>query len=121
MDKRSFQRAETSACPFRKRRLPMTLGLSSAIVICAGAAACLQAADLRLGLIGTDTSHVTEFAKTLNDPAAKDHIGGARIVVAYKGGSPDVEDSSRRVERFASELREKYGIPRSEEHTSELQ
>jgi hypothetical protein len=97
----------------------MTPRLGSAIVICAVAAACLRAADLRLGLIGTDTSHVTEFAKTLNDPAAKDHIGGARIVVAYKGGSPDVEDSSRRVERFAAELREKYGI-RFVEHIAEM-
>jgi hypothetical protein len=61
-------------------------------------------------MIGTDTSHATEFTKTLNDRAAKDHIGGAIIVAAYKGGSPDVEESRSRVDRFATELREKYSV-----------
>ena len=69
-----------------------------------------SAADLRLGIIGTDTSHVTAFAKTLNDPATPDHVAGARIVAAYKGGSPDVESSRTRVENFMKELRDKWGV-----------
>src|SRR5437016_14541080 len=73
-------------------------------------AAFASAADLRLGIIGTDTSHVTAFAKTLNDPAATDHVAGARIVAAYKGGSPDVESSRTRVENFMKELRDKWGV-----------
>lgn len=69
-----------------------------------------SAADLRLGIIGTDTSHVTAFAKTLNDPSAPDHVAGARIVAAYKGGSPDVESSRTRVDRFTKELEDKWGV-----------
>ncbi len=44
------------------------------------AAWSLCGADLRLGIIGTDTSHVPAFTQMLNDdPAAADHIpGGAR-------------------------------------------
>ena len=68
------------------------------------------AADIRLGLIGTDTSHVTAFSKVLNDPAAPDHVPGARVVAAYKGGSPDLESSRSRVEGFAKELAEKYKV-----------
>ena len=58
-------------------------------------AACL-AADLRVGLIGLDTSHVTAFTGLLNDPAAKDHVAGARVVAAFKGGSPDIASSRDR-------------------------
>jgi hypothetical protein len=75
---------------------------------------CLAAgsfgADLRLGVIGTDTSHAVAFADALNDPAAAGHIPGARIVVAFKGGSPDIEESRTRVEKFAGELRDKFGV-----------
>ncbi|HEV2690688.1 MAG TPA: Gfo/Idh/MocA family oxidoreductase [Bryobacteraceae bacterium] len=67
-------------------------------------------ADLRLGLIGTDTSHVTAFTKILNDPTAPDHVPGARVVAAYKGGSPDIEESRARIDRFTKELQEKYQI-----------
>src|SRR5512140_3620894 len=74
----------------------------------AGALAC--AAQIRIGIVGTDTSHVIAFTRVLNDPAAKNHIPGARIVAAYKGGSPDVESSRTRVEGFAKELAEKWNV-----------
>ncbi|HYL74857.1 MAG TPA: Gfo/Idh/MocA family oxidoreductase [Bryobacteraceae bacterium] len=70
----------------------------------------LTAADLRLGFIGTDTSHVTAFTKILNDPASPDHIPGARIVAAYKGGSPDLDESRTRIDRFTKELQDKWQI-----------
>jgi hypothetical protein len=46
----------------------------------------------------------------LNDPASPDHIKGARMVAAFKGGSPDVESSAKRVEGFAKELQEKWQV-----------
>jgi hypothetical protein len=61
-------------------------------------------ADLRLGIIGTDTSHATAFAKGLRT------MPGVRLVAAYKGGSPDVESSRTRVDKFAEELRTAYGV-----------
>jgi hypothetical protein len=74
------------------------------------AATSASAADLRLGIIGLDTSHVTAFTGILNDPKAKGHVEGARIVGAFKGGSPDIKDSSSRLEGFTKTLQEKYGV-----------
>ena len=66
--------------------------------------AALPAAGIRLGIVGTDTSHVIAFTKVLNDPSHPEHVPGARVVAAYKGGSPDVESSRTRVDKFAEEL-----------------
>ena len=70
----------------------------------------LQAADLKIGLIGLDTSHATAFTEILNDPASKVHVAGAKVVAAFKGGSPDIESSITRVEGYTTTLREKYGV-----------
>jgi hypothetical protein len=72
--------------------------------------ATAEAADLRLGLVGTDTSHVIGFATAFNDPSSPDHVPGARIVAAFKGGSPDLPSSRNRIEGFTQQLREKYGV-----------
>jgi len=66
----------------------------------------LLAADLRLGIIGTDTSHATAFATLLNGGK----VPGAKIVAAYKGGSADVESSRTRVDKFTDELHTKFGV-----------
>ncbi len=50
-----------------------------------------EPAVLRLGIIGLDTSHVTAFTETINNPDAKGHVPGAKVVAAFKGGSPDIE------------------------------
>src|ERR1035438_2084947 len=70
----------------------------------------MVAADLRIGIIGTDTSHATAFTKILNDATAPDHVPGARVVAAYKGGSADIEASRSRVDQFAAELRDKWQV-----------
>ena len=67
-------------------------------------AALPAAAQLKLGYIGTDTSHVIAFTKAFNDPANPEHIPGGRIVAAFKGGSPDIESSASRVEGYAAQL-----------------
>jgi len=66
----------------------------------------LLAADLRLGIIGTDTSHAGAFATLLNGGK----VPGAKIVAAYKGGSADVESSRTRVDKYAEELQTKFGV-----------
>ena len=68
------------------------------------------AADLRLGMIGTDTSHATEFTKILNDDSSPQHVPGARVVAAFKGGSKELPDSYKRVDKFAEELRTKWNV-----------
>ena len=73
-------------------------------------AATLSAAELRVGMIGLDTSHVTAFTGILNDPKAKDFVPGAKVVAGFKGGSPDIESSWSRVEEYTKTLREKFGV-----------
>ncbi|KAB2668300.1 MAG: gfo/Idh/MocA family oxidoreductase [Verrucomicrobia bacterium] len=74
------------------------------------AALAVGAADLRLGLVGLDTSHVTAFTEILNDPSAKGHVEGARVVAAFKGGSPDIPSSASRVDGYTKTLVEKHGV-----------
>src|SRR5579884_1477951 len=66
--------------------------------------------ELRLGIIGTDVSHVIHFTRILNDASDPEHIAGARVVAAYKGGSPDIVSSRTRVEGYAEQLSKQYGI-----------
>jgi len=72
--------------------------------------ATLSAAELKLGMIGLDTSHVVAFTSILNDPKSKNHIAGGRVVAAFKGGSKDIESSASRVDKFAEDLQTKYGV-----------
>lgn len=67
-------------------------------------------APLRLGMIGLDTSHVLRFTELLNDPSHADHVPGARVIAAFKGGSPDIEASASRIERFTAELKDKWKV-----------
>ena len=67
-------------------------------------------ADLRIGIIGCDTSHVLAFTEVLNNPEAKGHVPGGKVVAAYKGGSADIPSSIGRVEGYSTTLREKYGV-----------
>ena len=77
----------------------------------ASAALTAAAADLRVGMIGLDTSHTVAFTKVLNDPKAPGYIPGAKIVGAFRSGSPDMpEKSMNRVPGYATELSEKYGV-----------
>lgn len=66
--------------------------------------------DIRVGIIGCDTSHVIAFTKVLNDASDPKHVPGAKVVAAYKGGSPDIESSSSRVEGYAKELQDGFGV-----------
>ena len=70
----------------------------------------VPAADLRLGIIGLDTSHVTAFTRLINDPSAQGHVPGGKVVAAFKGGSPDIESSAGRVDGYTRDLQEKYGV-----------
>jgi predicted dehydrogenase len=69
-----------------------------------------RAAEMRIGMIGMDTSHVTQYLGILNDPKNKDHVPGGKIVAGFKGGSADVETSRSRVDGFVKTAVEKYGV-----------
>lgn len=73
-------------------------------------AANADATELRIGIIGCDTSHCVAFAETFNNPHGKSYVPGGKIVAAFKGGSPDVTQSISRVENIVTNLQTKYGV-----------
>ena len=81
-----------------------------ALVCTALMALTAQAEDLRIGMVGLDTSHVTAFTRILNDNSAKDHIPGGKVVAAVKDSSPDIKSSYSRVEKYTTELTDKWGV-----------
>ena len=93
-------------------RLPVLLGLA---VACGAAWPLAQqkpapapwaTRDLRIGIVGTDTSHVPQFtAQMANHPEWR-----MRVVAAFKGGSPDLPTSADRLEGFAATIRDKNGV-----------
>lgn len=66
--------------------------------------------DLKLGLVGCDTSHATAFTALLNDEKHPKHVAGARVVAAVKTFSADVPSSASRVDGYEKELKEKWGV-----------
>jgi predicted dehydrogenase len=69
-----------------------------------------QERTIRIGLIGLDTSHAVAFTQLLNDPSRPDHVPGARVVVAFKQGSPEIEASATRIDKFTAELRDTWKV-----------
>ena len=84
--------------------------LRLSLALCGAAGLAATAADLKVGMIGLDTSHTVEYTRRLNDAGDKDFIPGARVVVAFKGGSRDIPTSWDRLEGFTKTLQEKYGV-----------
>jgi len=62
--------------------------------------------DLSRGIIGTDTSHVPVFT----DMFQSHPEWRIKVVVAFKGGSPDLPTSANRVEGFAKTIHDKNGV-----------
>lgn len=73
-------------------------------------AASAMAENLRIGIIGLDSSHSEQFTLRLNDPANPNHVPGGRVVAAFPGGSADLPESATRVAGFTTTLRDKYGV-----------
>ena len=74
------------------------------------ATAAALADDLKIGVIGMDTSHVTAFTKLLNDATAPDHVPGGKVVAAFKSGSADIPSSIGRVEEYATVMERDFGV-----------
>jgi predicted dehydrogenase len=66
-----------------------------------------EAADpqLKIGIIGLDTSHAIAFTKDLNNPNAPPELAGCRVVAAYPKGSPDIESSTKRVPDYIEQIK----------------
>jgi predicted dehydrogenase len=63
----------------------------------------------RVGIIGLDTSHSTEFTKVLNGTIPDPAYEGYKIVAAYPRGSQDIQSSFERIPAYTEEVR-KEGV-----------
>jgi len=84
--------------------------LSCSMVFMLLTSSAVWGAEIRIGLIGLDTSHVIAFTKVINDSSDPDHVPGGKVVAAFKGGSPDVSASATRVDKFTAELHDHFQI-----------
>ena len=62
--------------------------------------------ELKLGIIGLDTSHSIAFAKEFNNPKVAEDLAGCKIVVAYPRGSADIESSASRIPGYITSIKE---------------
>lgn len=67
-------------------------------------------AMLTLGIIGLDTSHAVAFTRLLHNEKENHHVAGARVALAFPGGSPHLPISMKRIEGFTRELNQSYGV-----------
>jgi predicted dehydrogenase len=82
-------------------------GLTASVAWAAEPSPAWATKELRAGIIGTDTSHVPAFTKTLNDAHPEWRV---KVVAAFKAGSPDLPTSATRLEGFAKTIQEKHGV-----------
>src|SRR3954470_24946071 len=88
----------------------MNFRLALLLVCIGGMSFVAMANDLRIGMIGLDTSHVIAFTKLLNDENAKGRIPGGKVVAAFKGGSSDGESTATRVDGYTKQLQDQFGV-----------
>ncbi len=61
--------------------------------------------QLRVGMIGLDTSHSIAFTKLINS-SSEAPLSGCRVTVAYPHGSPDIESSTSRIPKYTEQMKE---------------
>ncbi|MEH7246803.1 Gfo/Idh/MocA family oxidoreductase [Neobacillus niacini] len=65
--------------------------------------------NLKIGMIGLDTSHAVAFTKLLNDPNNRFHVTGGKVMMACPVGSFDFALSYSRIDGITKEV-EQYGV-----------
>ncbi len=63
--------------------------------------------QLKVGIIGLDTSHAGAFTDVLNASDAQSDVAGYPVVAAYPKGSPDIESSVSRAPLITQQLRDR--------------
>lgn len=61
--------------------------------------------ELKIGIIGCDTSHVIAFTKMMNVTKDPD-VAGCRVTTAYKWGSRDIVSSTNRYSKYIPQLQD---------------
>lgn len=61
--------------------------------------------DIKVGIIGLDTSHSMAFTRLINDPE-DEAMKGYRVTAAYPYGSRSIESSYRRIDGYIKDIKE---------------
>lgn len=89
----------------------MTLSRRTSTAGSSNSPAPMEGEPVRIGLVGLDSSHVVAFLTHFNGPPGDaETVHGARIMGAFRGGSPGIEASRLRIGRFSQEAAERYGV-----------
>src|SRR6476620_188780 len=75
-------------------------------------AASLVAAEgdpLKVGVVGLDNYQALAFTELFHSPKAEGDLAGIRVVAAFPGGSPDIEESVDSLKKWPPAM-EKYGV-----------
>jgi hypothetical protein len=89
--------------PAMKSPLPLCLALASFLSLVGVSAAAEP--EIKVGMIGLDTSHAVAFTKELNNPSAAPELANCRVVAAYPQGSRDIESSTSRVPKYTEDVK----------------
>ena len=87
----------------------LLLSLIAVVIVLAlvtGVCAEEPSKPLRAGIIGTTTSHVPAFTKTINKPDAEGPLADVEVVAGFTGGIEDNPSSWGRREKYTQFLRE---------------
>lgn len=69
------------------------LFLSVAILFLSTARGDAEAPPLKVGVVGIDNYQALAFTELFHNPKAEGELAGIRVVAAFPGGSPDIEES----------------------------
>ena len=89
---------------FIKKSVVAGLGISSGFNYSSTHARGQVNRDLKLGIIGLDTSHSPAFTKYINDPE-KPSMQGVQVTAAYPYGSTKIESSASRIPEYIEEVK----------------
>jgi len=92
-------------------RLPSIFAVLVVVAVLLAAVGNTRAGEpskvIRVGIIGTTTSHVPAFTNAINDPKAEGVLAEVEVVAGFMGGVEDNPSSWDRREKYADFLREK--------------
>jgi len=87
------------------KRLFPTLLLVTAASVAASAVADEPPRQIRVGMIGLDTSHCLAFSELLNKAGDNPDLASCKVTLVYPKGSPDIESSVRRVPEYTVKIK----------------
>ncbi|MEY2725488.1 MAG: hypothetical protein RLZZ458_1355 [Planctomycetota bacterium] len=96
----------SEGCLVKLRSLPSALLLLLTILM---APTCFAGDEpvrqIRVGMIGLDTSHCLAFTELLNKAGDNADLAGCKVTLVYPKGSPDIESSTRRVPEYTVKIK----------------